>query len=96
MDISNPKEIWKFAEQFKNEHKLNVLVSSHASVMCLVLERLSSELIQRGVWISQPVLQFSASFSPNAAAEVSFLFALVRSQLTCTDLIIKEREREMQ
>ncbi|NXL94213.1 DHR12 reductase, partial [Alectura lathami] len=26
LDISNPKEIWKFAEKFKKEHKLNVLL----------------------------------------------------------------------
>ncbi|XP_064264974.1 dehydrogenase/reductase SDR family member 12 isoform X6 [Passer domesticus] len=25
VDLSNPKEIWKFAEKFQNEHKLNVL-----------------------------------------------------------------------
>ncbi|XP_068530168.1 dehydrogenase/reductase SDR family member 12 isoform X2 [Anas acuta] len=43
VDISNPKEIWKFAEQFKNEHKLNVLINNAG---CMVNNR---ELTEDGL-----------------------------------------------
>ncbi|KAK4832933.1 hypothetical protein QYF61_026576 [Mycteria americana] len=43
VDISNPKEIWKFAEKFKNEHKLNVLVNNAG---CMVNNR---ELTEDGL-----------------------------------------------
>ncbi|RMC07168.1 hypothetical protein DUI87_16624 [Hirundo rustica rustica] len=33
VDISNPKEIWKFAEKFRNEHKLNVLKPGELGVL---------------------------------------------------------------
>ncbi|KAM8819747.1 dehydrogenase/reductase SDR family member 12 [Eudromia elegans] len=37
LDISNPKEIWKFAEKFRSEHKLQAYfphsVSSHVSIV---------------------------------------------------------------
>ncbi|XP_064360952.1 dehydrogenase/reductase SDR family member 12 isoform X2 [Dromaius novaehollandiae] len=43
LDISNPKEIWKFAEKFKNEHKLNVLINNAG---CMVNQR---ELTEDGL-----------------------------------------------
>ncbi|NXA08578.1 DHR12 reductase, partial [Sapayoa aenigma] len=43
VDISNPKEIWKFAEKFRNEHKLNVLVNNAG---CMVNNR---ELTEDGL-----------------------------------------------
>ncbi|XP_054691593.1 dehydrogenase/reductase SDR family member 12 isoform X3 [Grus americana] len=43
VDISNPKEIWKFAEKFKNEHKLNVLINNAG---CMVNNR---ELTEDGL-----------------------------------------------
>ncbi|NWI88218.1 DHR12 reductase, partial [Pitta sordida] len=36
VDISDPKEIWKFVEKFQNEHKLNVLVNNAG---CMVNNR---------------------------------------------------------
>ncbi|XP_071408032.1 dehydrogenase/reductase SDR family member 12 isoform X3 [Pithys albifrons albifrons] len=33
VDISNPKEVWKFAEKFRNDHKLNVLINSAGCMM---------------------------------------------------------------
>ncbi|NXE46820.1 DHR12 reductase, partial [Casuarius casuarius] len=36
LDIFNPKEIWNFAEKFKNEHKLNVLINNAG---CMVNQR---------------------------------------------------------
>ncbi|KAM6438927.1 dehydrogenase/reductase SDR family member 12 [Rhynochetos jubatus] len=43
VDISNPKEIWKFAEKFKKEHKLNVLINNAG---CMVNNR---ELTEDGL-----------------------------------------------
>ncbi|XP_069737916.1 dehydrogenase/reductase SDR family member 12 isoform X1 [Phaenicophaeus curvirostris] len=43
VDISNPKEIWNFAEKFKNEHKLNVLINNAG---CMVNNR---ELTEDGL-----------------------------------------------
>ncbi|XP_041263217.1 dehydrogenase/reductase SDR family member 12 isoform X2 [Onychostruthus taczanowskii] len=43
VDISNPKEIWKFAEKFQNEHKLNVLINNAG---CMVNNR---ELTEDGL-----------------------------------------------
>ncbi|XP_015481881.1 dehydrogenase/reductase SDR family member 12 isoform X2 [Parus major] len=43
VDISNPKEIWKFAEKFQNEHKLNVLINNAG---CMVNSR---ELTEDGL-----------------------------------------------
>ncbi|KAM6293550.1 dehydrogenase/reductase SDR family member 12 isoform 3-T3 [Porphyrio hochstetteri] len=43
VDISDPKEIWKFAEKFKNEHKLNVLINNAG---CMVNNR---ELTEDGL-----------------------------------------------
>ncbi|XP_057875246.1 dehydrogenase/reductase SDR family member 12 isoform X2 [Melospiza georgiana] len=43
VDISNPKEIWKFAEKFRNEHKLNVLINNAG---CMVNNR---ELTEDGL-----------------------------------------------
>ncbi|NXX74109.1 DHR12 reductase, partial [Urocolius indicus] len=43
VDISNPKEIWKFAEKFKSEHKLNVLINNAG---CMVNNR---ELTEDGL-----------------------------------------------
>ncbi|XP_021232446.1 dehydrogenase/reductase SDR family member 12 isoform X2 [Numida meleagris] len=43
VDISNPKEIWMFAEKFKNEHKLNVLINNAG---CMVNNR---ELTEDGL-----------------------------------------------
>ncbi|XP_040439995.1 dehydrogenase/reductase SDR family member 12 isoform X1 [Falco naumanni] len=43
VDLSNPKEIWTFAEKFKNEHKLNVLVNNAG---CMVNNR---ELTEDGL-----------------------------------------------
>ncbi|OPJ67153.1 dehydrogenase/reductase SDR family member 12 isoform B [Patagioenas fasciata monilis] len=43
VDISNPKEIWKFAENFKNEHKLHVLINNAG---CMVNNR---ELTEDGL-----------------------------------------------
>ncbi|KAM4789159.1 dehydrogenase/reductase SDR family member 12 isoform 2-T2 [Cyanocitta cristata] len=34
VDVSNPKEIWKFAEKFQNEHKLDVLESPWFACSC--------------------------------------------------------------
>ncbi|XP_077782643.1 dehydrogenase/reductase SDR family member 12 isoform X3 [Podarcis muralis] len=36
LDMSDPKGIWEFAERFKNEHRLNVLVNN---VGCMVNQR---------------------------------------------------------
>uniref|UniRef100_A0A8D0DIP1 Uncharacterized protein n=1 Tax=Salvator merianae TaxID=96440 RepID=A0A8D0DIP1_SALMN len=36
LDMSDPKGIWKFAELFKNEHRLNVLVNNAG---CMINER---------------------------------------------------------
>ncbi|KAF7239805.1 Dehydrogenase/reductase SDR family member 12 [Varanus komodoensis] len=33
LDMSDPKGIWKFAEQYKNEHKLNVLINNAGCMM---------------------------------------------------------------
>ncbi|XP_027743955.1 dehydrogenase/reductase SDR family member 12 isoform X4 [Empidonax traillii] len=43
VDISNPKEVWKFAEKFRNEHKLNVLINNAG---CMVNNR---ELTEDGL-----------------------------------------------
>ncbi|KAM7066018.1 dehydrogenase/reductase SDR family member 12 isoform 3-T3 [Acridotheres tristis] len=43
VDISNPKEIWKFAENFQKEHKLNVLINNAG---CMVNNR---ELTEDGL-----------------------------------------------
>ncbi|XP_030314480.1 dehydrogenase/reductase SDR family member 12 isoform X2 [Calypte anna] len=43
LDISNPKEIWKFAEKFKAEHKLHVLINNAG---CMVNNR---ELTEDGL-----------------------------------------------
>ncbi|XP_016156053.1 PREDICTED: dehydrogenase/reductase SDR family member 12 isoform X3 [Ficedula albicollis] len=43
VDLSNPKEIWKFAEKFQNEHKLNVLINNAG---CMVNNR---ELTEDGL-----------------------------------------------
>ncbi|XP_041322906.1 dehydrogenase/reductase SDR family member 12 isoform X2 [Pyrgilauda ruficollis] len=43
VDISNPKEIWKFAEKFQSEHKLNVLINNAG---CMVNNR---ELTEDGL-----------------------------------------------
>ncbi|XP_066032212.1 dehydrogenase/reductase SDR family member 12 isoform X5 [Chamaea fasciata] len=43
VDISNPKEIWNFAEKFRNEHKLNVLINNAG---CMVNTR---ELTEDGL-----------------------------------------------
>ncbi|KFV71106.1 Dehydrogenase/reductase SDR family member 12, partial [Dryobates pubescens] len=43
LDISNPKEIWKFAEKFKNDHKLHVLINNAG---CMVNNR---ELTEDGL-----------------------------------------------
>ncbi|XP_051478707.1 dehydrogenase/reductase SDR family member 12 isoform X3 [Apus apus] len=43
VDISNPKEVWKFAEKFKTEHKLNVLINNAG---CMVNSR---ELTEDGL-----------------------------------------------
>ncbi|NWH62996.1 DHR12 reductase, partial [Geococcyx californianus] len=43
VDISNPKEIWNFAEKFRNEHKLNVLINNAG---CMVNNR---ELTEDGL-----------------------------------------------
>nr|XP_021142516.1 dehydrogenase/reductase SDR family member 12 isoform X2 [Columba livia] len=43
VDISNPKEIWKFAENFENEHKLHVLINNAG---CMVNNR---ELTEDGL-----------------------------------------------
>ncbi|XP_072216544.1 dehydrogenase/reductase SDR family member 12 isoform X3 [Excalfactoria chinensis] len=43
VDVSNPKEVWKFAEKFKNEHKLNVLINNAG---CMVNNR---ELTEEGL-----------------------------------------------
>ncbi|XP_027578955.1 dehydrogenase/reductase SDR family member 12 isoform X3 [Pipra filicauda] len=43
VDISNPKEVWKFAEKFRNEHKLNVLINNAG---CMVNSR---ELTEDGL-----------------------------------------------
>ncbi|XP_031955599.1 dehydrogenase/reductase SDR family member 12 isoform X5 [Corvus kubaryi] len=43
VDVSNPKEIWKFAEKFQNEHKLNVLINNAG---CMVNSR---ELTEDGL-----------------------------------------------
>ncbi|KAL2310914.1 hypothetical protein Nmel_002595, partial [Mimus melanotis] len=40
VDISNPKEIWKFAEKFQKEHKLNVLINNAG---CMVNNRVLTE-----------------------------------------------------
>ncbi|XP_075775211.1 dehydrogenase/reductase SDR family member 12 isoform X2 [Pelodiscus sinensis] len=43
LDMSNPKGIWEFAEKFKTEHKLNVLINNAG---CMVNER---ELTEDGL-----------------------------------------------
>ncbi|NXG08250.1 DHR12 reductase, partial [Sakesphorus luctuosus] len=43
VDISNPKEVWKFAEKFRNNHKLNVLINNAG---CMVNNR---ELTEDGL-----------------------------------------------
>ncbi|XP_062423036.1 dehydrogenase/reductase SDR family member 12 isoform X2 [Rhea pennata] len=43
LDMSNPKDIWKFAENFKNEHKLDVLINNAG---CMVNQR---ELTEDGL-----------------------------------------------
>ncbi|XP_017670514.1 PREDICTED: dehydrogenase/reductase SDR family member 12 isoform X5 [Lepidothrix coronata] len=43
VDISNPKEVWKFAEKFRNQHKLNVLINNAG---CMVNNR---ELTEDGL-----------------------------------------------
>ncbi|XP_032941539.1 dehydrogenase/reductase SDR family member 12 isoform X2 [Catharus ustulatus] len=43
VDLSNPKEIWKFTEKFQNEHKLNVLINNAG---CMVNNR---ELTEDGL-----------------------------------------------
>ncbi|XP_075419606.1 dehydrogenase/reductase SDR family member 12 isoform X2 [Tenrec ecaudatus] len=43
VDLSNPKNIWKFAEKFKKEHKLNVLINNAG---CMVNKR---ELTEDGL-----------------------------------------------
>ncbi|XP_051636178.1 dehydrogenase/reductase SDR family member 12 isoform X4 [Manacus candei] len=43
VDMSNPKEVWKFAEKFRNEHKLNVLINNAG---CMVNNR---ELTEDGL-----------------------------------------------
>uniref|UniRef100_A0A6J0T8C3 Dehydrogenase/reductase SDR family member 12 isoform X3 n=1 Tax=Pogona vitticeps TaxID=103695 RepID=A0A6J0T8C3_9SAUR len=43
LDMSNPKRIWEFAEQFKNEHRLNVLINNAG---CMVNKR---ELTEDGL-----------------------------------------------
>uniref|UniRef100_A0A8D0GQ36 Dehydrogenase/reductase SDR family member 12 n=1 Tax=Sphenodon punctatus TaxID=8508 RepID=A0A8D0GQ36_SPHPU len=43
LDMSNPKGIWEFAEKFKNEHKLNVLINNAG---CMVNQR---ELTEDGL-----------------------------------------------
>ncbi|XP_037995556.1 dehydrogenase/reductase SDR family member 12 isoform X2 [Motacilla alba alba] len=43
VDLSNPKEIWKFAGKFRNEHKLNVLINNAG---CMVNSR---ELTEDGL-----------------------------------------------
>ncbi|XP_075448112.1 dehydrogenase/reductase SDR family member 12 [Ascaphus truei] len=43
LDMSNPKEIWEFAEKFKSENKLNVLINNAG---CMVSKR---ELTEDGV-----------------------------------------------
>ncbi|NXX92161.1 DHR12 reductase, partial [Centropus bengalensis] len=43
VDMSNPKEIWNFAEKFKKEHKLNVLINNAG---CMVNSR---ELTEDGL-----------------------------------------------
>ncbi|KAH0621929.1 hypothetical protein JD844_023680 [Phrynosoma platyrhinos] len=41
LDMSDPKGIWKFAERFKNEHRLNVLVRTYilTTVLLPLLEK---------------------------------------------------------
>ncbi|NXK93101.1 DHR12 reductase, partial [Formicarius rufipectus] len=43
VDMSNPKEVWKFAEKFRNEHTLNVLINNAG---CMVNSR---ELTEDGL-----------------------------------------------
>ncbi|XP_064501863.1 dehydrogenase/reductase SDR family member 12 isoform X6 [Pseudopipra pipra] len=43
VDVSNPKDVWKFAEKFRNEHRLNVLINNAG---CMVNNR---ELTEDGL-----------------------------------------------
>uniref|UniRef100_A0A8C3LB71 Dehydrogenase/reductase SDR family member 12 n=1 Tax=Chrysolophus pictus TaxID=9089 RepID=A0A8C3LB71_CHRPC len=61
VDISNPKEIWKFAEKFKTEHKLNVLINNAG---CMVNNReLTENGLEKNFATNTLVVCFSTCFS---------------------------------